>query len=151
MTGVCLVGAEDGDLRRDLLAYESARAALSTYELSAPYENALAVETISLGMAVSLLNDLDWYLARVARDAFVREPSVDESEWLSRDAARAIRDGDVDPDETATTLKVYGVVDGRLVEPMYVTRPEGAGVPAYDLRDAEDTVVVRLVPGESGA
>jgi hypothetical protein len=97
-------------LRAELLAYENARGALSSYDIREPYENAVAVETVSLGIAVSLLGDLDWYLRRLARDALVREPSVHPAEWLSRDLATAIRDGEVDPEETGTHLKVYGVV-----------------------------------------
>lgn len=159
MTEVLLVGRGDEPLRQQLLGYETARRALSAYDLREPYADTLAVETISLGQAVSLLNDLDWYLARTTEEALVREPSVSETEWLARPLARAVRDGELEGAETATHLKVYGVVpaepDGepgrtppRLVEPMYVTRTE-RGVPAYDLRDVTETVVVR-VPASAG-
>ncbi|MFB6217933.1 MAG: DUF5804 family protein [Halobacteriaceae archaeon] len=178
MTDVCLVGKEELALRAELLAYENARSALSAYDLREPYENTVAVETVSLGMAVSLLGDLDWYLRRLADDALVREPSIDPEEWLSRSLATAVRDGDVAPEETGTHLKVYGLdrtrpadgpeegdqneadatddesgpdlprrPRGRLVEPMYVTRTDG-DVPEYDLRDVEETVVVRVTPDE---
>lgn len=190
MTRVCLVGEEDVNLQYELLSRETAREALATYDPGQPYENTLAVETVSLGAAVALLNDLDWYLARFVRAAFVREPSVDETEYLSRDLARAVRDGEVSPEETGDLLTVYGVDDGRLVEPMYVRRSEtterdedaepdvtapvspgtpsveGAGPdageedddadadagtrdrPSYDLREVEETVVVRVTEAE---
>jgi hypothetical protein len=179
MTRVCLVGAEDVTLRYELLSRETAREALSTYDLSEPFVNTVAVETVSLGAAVSLLNDLNWYLVRFAADAFVLEPSVSRSEWLSRDLAAAVRDGDVDAGDTDRFLRVYGVVesgeDGEndendqndengedadseeggesrpaLVEPMFVTRT-GDELPAYDLREVSDTLVVRVTESEFGA
>ncbi|MFB6304398.1 MAG: DUF5804 family protein [Haloferacaceae archaeon] len=147
MTRVCLVGREDVNLRYELLSRETARRALDAYVPTEPYENTLAVETVSLGAAVALLNDLNWYLVRFAASAWVLEPSVSEAEWLSRDLATAVRDGAVDPDETDRYLTVYGVADGRLVEPMYVVRTDGE-VPEYDLRDVEETVVVRVTESE---
>lgn len=152
MTEVLLVG-NDSAFREDLLRYETARRALSAYDLSEPYAETVLVETISLGQAVSLLNDLDWYLARVASAVHVRESSVHESEWLDRPLAAAVRDGTIDPKETATHLKIYGVrnpEDGkpRLVDPMWTTRTE-RGVPEYDLRDVEETLIVR-VPADAG-
>ncbi|WEL17258.1 Uncharacterized protein SVXHr_1084 [Halorhabdus sp. SVX81] len=170
MTRVCLLGSEDVSLRQTLLGHETAREALATYDLAEPYHDAIELETVSLGAAVALLNDLNWYLVRYADAALVREPSVSEREWLSRELATAIRDGDVDPDASGRYLKVYGVEepssttartaaepDGsdsgdeqqpddpspRLVEPMYVTRTDGS-IPRYDLRDVEETVVVRV-------
>lgn len=153
VTEVCIVG-EDEHLHEDLVTYETANRALSAYDVAEPYVNAIVVETISLGTAVSLLNDLDWYLARVAEDALVRDPSISETEWLSRSVASAVRDGDLDPTATGPTRKLYGVVEEepedapgrtqrRLVEPMYVTGT-GDSVPAYDLHDVVDTVVVRI-------
>ena len=147
MTRVCLVGSADASLRYELLSRETARNALTTYDLSEPFENTVAVDTVSLGAAVSLLNDLDWYLTRFTDAAWVREPSVDESEWLSRSLAAAVRDGDVDPEATGHNLVVYGVADGRLVEPMYVTRTD-ATVPEYDLREVDRTVRVRVTEAE---
>lgn len=147
MTRVCLVGRDDVNLRYELLSRETARAALATYDLSQPYENCLAMETVSVGAAVSLLNDLNWYLVRFAATALVREPSVSETEWLSRKLATAVRNDEVDPDDTGRFLKVYGVADGRLVEPMFLTRVDGR-VPEYDLREVEDTVVVRVTEAE---
>lgn len=147
MTRVCLVGAADVDLKFELLSRETARAALSTYDLSEPFANSLALDTVSVGAAVSLLNDLNWYLVRYVDTALVREPSISSDEWLSRELATAIREGDVDPAETGTLLKVYGVVDGELVEPMYLTRV-GGDVPEYDLREVDDTVVVRVTETE---
>ena len=150
MTRVCLVGSDDVDLRAELLSRETARDALATYDLREPYRNCLELETISLGAAVSLLNDLNWYLVRFADDAIVREPSVSDEEWLSRDLAAAIRDGEVRPAETDALLEVYGVTDEReLVEPMYVARTDGE-VPAYDLRDVPETLVVRVAESEFG-
>ncbi len=149
MTRVCLVGSADVDLRYELLSRETAREALSTYALAAPYENTVAVETVSLGAAVSLLNDLNWYLVRFAAGALVLEPSVSDEEYLSRDLATAVRNDRVDPGDTGALLKVYGVDDGALVEPLFVRRTDGE-VPEYDLREVEDTVVVRVTGAEFG-
>lgn len=149
MTRVCLVGAANVDLEEALLSRETSRRALSSYDLTSPYRNTIALSTISLGAAVSILNDLNWYLIRFADDALVLEPSVSESEWLSRSLARAIRDGEVDPEETGSLLKLYGVSDGELVEPMYAQRV-GGSVPAYDLRDVDGTLVVRVRESEFG-
>lgn len=156
MTRVCLVGSPDVELRAELRSRETAREALATYDLREPYRNALALDTISLGAAVALLNDLNWYLVRFADESLVRDPSISDTEWLSRDLAAAVRDGEVRPAETEHLLKVYGVErpdDGglpRLVEPMYVTRTDDAGgdIPEYDLRDVAETVVVRVTERE---
>ena len=110
MTRVCLVGAEDATLPEDLLSYPTARDALDSYRLEEPYENAVAVETISIGAAVSLLNDLDWYLVRLVSEALVLEPSVSGDEWLSRTLATRVRNETVEPEDTGTFLKIYGVV-----------------------------------------
>ena len=147
MTRVCLVGDEGSDLRYELLSRETARAALSTYDLTQPYANSVALETVSLGAAVSLLNDLNWYLVRFADHAFVREPSISETEWLSRDLATEVRDRELPPEETDQQLCVFGVDDDELVEPMYVTRVDGE-IPEYDLRDVEETIVVRVTDDE---
>ncbi|SEO86963.1 hypothetical protein SAMN04487948_10670 [Halogranum amylolyticum] len=149
MTRVCLVGAADVDLGYELLSRETARAALSTYQLEEPFENALALDTVSVGAAVSLLNDLNWYLVRYVDAALVREPSISPDEWLSRELATAIRESAVDPADTGDLLKVYGVDDGELVEPMFLTRVDGE-MPEYDLRDVDDTVVVRVTEAEFG-
>ena len=149
MTRVCLLGAEDSNIRGDLLAYETARSALQPYDLSEPFENSVDVETVRLGAAISLLNDLDWYLARVADAVLVLEPSVSEEEWLSRSLARAVRNDEVAPAETDEYLKIYGLEGRSLVEPMIVTRRDGS-VPDYDLRDVDDTVVVRVTESEFG-
>ncbi|WP_121821498.1 DUF5804 family protein [Halostella salina] len=149
MTRVCLVGADDVDLRFELLSRETAREALSTYDLSQPYENTLALSTVSVGAAVSLLNDLNWYLVRYADAALVRDPSVSETEWLSRDLAEAVRNDDVTPADTDEYLRLYGVDEGRLVEPLFVRRTDGE-VPEYDLREVEETVTVRVTEAEFG-
>ncbi len=160
MTRVCLLGDDDVNLRYELLSRETARDALMTYDLREPYENALGIETVSLGAAVALLNDLDWYLIRFVDAAFVKEPSVSETEWLSRSLATAIRDNRVDPADTGRFLKIYGVEypaantenddPPRLVEPMLVART-GETIPDYDLRDVEETLTVRVTESEFDA
>ena len=147
MTRICLVGSDDVDLRYELLSRETARAAVSTYDLSQPFANTVALETVSLGGAVALLNDLNWYLVRFADTALVQEPSISETEWLSRDLATAVRDRELPPEETDQRLCVFGVDDDQLVEPMYVTRVDGE-IPTYDLRDVDETVVVRVSKDE---
>lgn len=151
MTRVCLVGSEEVTLRYELVSRETARNALSTYDLSEPYENTVVLETISLGAAVSLLNDLNWYLVRFADAAMVLEPSVSDDEWLSRELATAVRDDEIAIAETERFLKVYGVTaEDELVEPMFVTRT-GHELPEYDLRDVVDTLCVRVTNSEYGA
>lgn len=180
MTRVCLVGEEDSNLQYELLSRETARDALTAYDLQEPFYNSVAVETVSLGAAVALLNDLNWYLVRFVETALVYEPSVSESEWLSHELAAAIRDDRVAPEASGRFLKVYGLespdahddagketddsrdVDTdnsgrdrggsvpRLVEPMLVTRT-GETIPEYDLRDVDDTLVVRVTESEFGA
>ncbi len=143
MTRVCLVGADEIDLRYELLSRETSRAALSTYRLSQPFDNSVALDTVSLGAAVSLLNDLNWYLVRFVDHALIREPSISASEWLSRSLATAVRDRELPPEETDQLLCVFGVEDNRLVEPLYARRVDGE-IPDYDLRDVDETVVVRV-------
>ncbi|QUO46574.1 DUF5804 family protein [Halorubrum ruber] len=147
MTRVCLLGDPDVELSYELLSRETARDALATYDIEEPFENSVAVDTVSLGAAVSLLNDLDWYLVRFVEEALVLEPSVATDEWLSRDLAREVRDGDVPPEETDQRLKVFGLVDGRPVEPLFVRRRQGE-TPEYDLRDVDETVIVRVSESE---
>ncbi|ELZ24746.1 DUF5804 family protein [Natrinema limicola] len=169
MTRVCLLGEAESTLQYELLSRETAREALATYDLTRPFENAIALRTVSVGAAVSLLNDLDWYLTRFVAEALVQEPSVSDTEWLSRPLATQLRNGDVDPAETAEFCKVYGLEridadddadtdssdDGetaggptyRLVEPLYVRRTDG-DLPTYDLRDVADTLVVRVTEAE---
>ena len=147
MTRVCLLGDPDVELSYELLSRETARDALATYAIEEPFENSVAVDTVSLGATVSLLNDLDWYLVRFVDEALVLEPSVATDEWLSRDLAREVRDGDVPPEETDQRLKVFGLVDGRPVEPLFVRRRQGE-TPEYDLRDVDETVIVRVSESE---
>ncbi|MFD1684513.1 DUF5804 family protein [Halobellus litoreus] len=151
MTRVCFVGSRDVDVQYELLSRETAREALSTYDRYAPFENSLAVDTVSLGAAVSLCNDLNWYLVRFVDVALVREPSISADEWLSRSLATAVRDGDVRPEETGERLAIYGVEEGELVEPMYVTRRPDGTAPSYDLRPVEETVTVRVTGEEFDA
>ena len=208
MTRVCLIGKDDCNLQYELLSRETSREALATYDLTRPFENSLALRTVSVGAAVSLLNDLNWYLIRFVDEALVLEPSVSEEEWLSRPLAKALRNGEIEPAETAEFCKIYGLervgpepvadadADGaatadsrgtgdsnavagssdesdgtdssadataddttaddatsahdatwRLVEPLYVRRT-GGELPEYDLRDVEDTLVVRVTEAE---
>lgn len=153
MTRVCLVGNDDVDLRFELFSRETSREALATYDIDRPFENTIAVETVSLGAAVAFCNDLNWYLVRFVDDVLVREPSIDDEEWLSRDLATAIRNDRVEPEVTGEPLKIYGVErdhpaePGRLVEPLYARRVDG-DVPEYDLRDVDETVVVRISEDE---
>ena len=147
MTTVCLVGESGSNLRRELLSRETAREALATYELSAPYANTVAVETVSLGAAIALCNDLDWYLARFTDAAWIREPSVDAEEWLSRALAEAIRNDRLDAADTGRLLTVYGVRNDRLLDPMYLARTDDR-LPEYDLHETDDTVVVRVTEAE---
>ncbi|MCY4729392.1 hypothetical protein KY092_02325 [Natronomonas gomsonensis] len=150
MTRVCLVGSEDVELRYELVSRETARNALATYDLREPYRNTVALETVSLGAAVALLNDLNWYLVRFADESLVLEPSVSDEEWLSRDLAAAIRDNDVAAEDSERFLKVFGISDGELLEPMFVTRT-GHELPEYDLHEVDDTLVVRVSEDEFGA
>ncbi len=150
MTRVCLLGEDDIELRYELLSRETSRNALATYDLTSPYGNTIALETVSLGAAVALLNDLNWYLVRFVREALVLEPSVSGDEWLSRDLAGAIRDDELDHAESGRFLKVFGIDDGRLLEPMFVTRT-GPELPRYDLHEVERTLVVRVTESEFGA
>lgn len=149
MTKVCLVGEEGIDLRSELLQRDGSRRALSPYRLSEPWENTVTISTVSLGAAVAFLNDIQWYLVRFTRDAIVYEPSVTEREWLSRSVAGAIRDQRIAPEATGELLKIYGVSNGALVEPMYAQRV-GERHPSYDLQDVDDTLAVRITESEFG-
>lgn len=206
MPRVCLVGDPDISLQYELLSRETARNALAAYDIAEPFANTVCVETVSLGAAVALLNDLDWYLTRFVNTAIVQDESISDEEWLSRSMATAIRDNVVDPAASRSFLKVYGLVspdshtgdsersdspqpasasddeerspdvdaedstgsgeqqapesadqqehDGvsspappRLVEPMLVT-PSNGEIPTYDLREVDDTLVVRVCKAE---
>ncbi|WP_280536153.1 DUF5804 family protein [Halopenitus sp. POP-27] len=147
MTQVCLVGDPAVSLAYELLSRETAREALSTYEITEPFANSIAVETVSLGAAVSLCNDLNWYLVRFVRETLIRDPSIDAEEWLSRDLARQVRDGEVRPEETDRRLELFGVVDGELVDPVFKRRERGT-VPEHDRDDLDGTVVVRVSEAE---
>ncbi|WP_224268988.1 DUF5804 family protein [Haloprofundus salinisoli] len=149
MTRVCLLGAPEVNLRYELLSRDTARAALSTYVLREPYRNSLELETVSVGAAVSLLNDLNWYLVRFVDEALVQSPSISETEWLSRKLATAVREGEIRPEESDRFLKVYGVDDDDLLDPMYLARVDGQ-VPEYDLYDVEETLTVRVTETEFG-
>ena len=150
MTRVCLIGEPDSDLRTRLFEHEGSREALSAYDVRVPWQNTLEVTTVSLGAAVAFLNDIEWYLVRYTRDAIVNDSSISQTEWVSRAIATRIRDQSLDPSETASLLKVYGVTpDEALVEPMYVQRVDDH-IPAYDLGDVSDTLPVRITDEEFG-
>ncbi|ERG94773.1 DUF5804 family protein [Haloquadratum walsbyi] len=156
MTVVCFLGEQGTDVQYELLSRETAREALITYSFAEPFRNSLAVETVSLGAAVSLCNDLEWYLVRFVDQTIIREPSITDNEWLSRPLATAVRDEKISPAETGERLAIYGVVDESLVEPMYVTRRyknadnSDKTLPSYDLRQVNQTVVVRITANEFG-
>lgn len=156
MTRVCILGKPDREVRYELLSRETARNALTTYDLDQPFANTLALDTVSLGAAVSLLNDLNWYLARFARAAFVREPSVSPTEWLSRELATRVRNNAIEPSESGEYLAVYGVAEGALAEPMYVRRRDAEAdgsrreIPEYDLQEVGTTLAVRVTEEEFG-
>lgn len=109
MTRVCFVGDEDVTLQYELLSRETSREALSTYDLRRPFENSIAVRTVSLGAAMALCNDLQWYIVRFVDTVLVQDPSVSETEWLSRSLAEGLRNDELEPAETGEYLKIYGV------------------------------------------
>lgn len=153
MAQVCLLGEKETSLRRELLSRETAREALSTYGLREPYANTLALETVSIGAAVAILNDLNWYVVRFVRDALVQADSVSETEWLSRELATAIRTDDIAPEETGEYLRLYGVEENRLVDPIHVRRAEVTadeneddGVPERE--DYDELLVARVTESE---
>src|SRR6056297_3164682 len=111
MAQVSLVGSDDVNLRYELLSRETARDALVTYDLREPFANTIQVQTVSLGAAVALLNDLNWYLVRFTDAAFVKIPSISEREWLSRELATVVRDDEIAPADTGRYLLVYGIVE----------------------------------------
>lgn len=152
MAQVCLLGNEREQVRYELISRETAREALSTYDLREPYENTIALETVSIGAAVALLNDLNWYLVRFVRDALVQSDSVSETEWLSRGLATAIRDGDVAPEETGEYLRLYGIDESRLVDPIHVRREDvtGAGNVAGETHDGESAHEFDGEPTDAG-
>ena len=145
MTRVRVLGKDEYDLRGELLTSETSREALSTYDfLETRIENAVVVETATLGGALALLNDLDWYLTRYARASEVLEPSVSEDEWLSRRLAERIYEGKIDADDTDEFYVVRGVSDGELLQPLY-----SRGEPAeYDLAETDFVTVTRLDESE---
>lgn len=132
------------DIEYELVASETSREALSTYDrLDSPLDNAVEVWTSSLGAALALMNDLDWYLRRYADWVAVLEPSVSEEEWLSRRLATQVYERDLPPEETEGYYAIHGVRDGELLEPMYVrSRSE------YDLHETDYVVVTRITEEE---
>lgn len=151
MTTVCFVAPPDSPPEEGLLAFDTVRQALSPYDVRSPYTNAVCVETVSIGSAVSLISDLDWYLRRTVDDVVLREPAISEEEWLSRRLAEELREEAIEPTETDALVKIYGIDDDTLIEPMYAERRHDGTLPGYDLREVEDTLVVRVAPAEFGA
>jgi len=141
VTRVRLIGKDDYDLRAELLTSETAREALSTYDMEeGRIDNTVSVETATLGSALALLNDLDWYLTRYVRAAEVLEPSVSDEEWLSRRLAERLYSERVEPEETDEFYAVRGVRDGQLLDPLY-----SRGSPAdYDLAETDFVTVARV-------
>lgn len=160
MTRVCLIGDDDINLQYELLSRETAREALAAYDIHEPFANSVAVDTVSLGAAVALLNDLEWYIVRFVKASLVQEPSVSDDEWLSAELATEIRDDEITPADTGRFLRIYGVITEsdektaqekpQLVEPMMIART-GETIPEYDLRDVDDTLLVRVTESEFGA
>ncbi|ERG98030.1 MAG: hypothetical protein J07HQX50_02062 [Haloquadratum sp. J07HQX50] len=148
MTQVCFIGTSETGVQYELLSRETARDALSTYDISEPFTNSLAVETVSLGTAITLCNDLNWYLTRFVALSLIQESSVSDTEWLSRSLAEAVRNGEVEPEESGKYLAVYGIEENRPVEPLYVIRGADETIPRYDLRDVSETLIVRLSADE---
>ena len=141
MTRVRILGQDGYDLRGELLSSETSREALATYDfLDTRIDNAVVVETATLGGALALLNDLDWYLTRYARAAEVLEPSVSENEWLSRRLAERVYEDRTDAGDTDEFYIVRGVKDGELLDPLY-SRDEPA---EYDLADSDFVTTTRL-------
>lgn len=141
MTRVRILGEEGVDLRGELLTSQTSREALSTYDfLETRIDNAVVVETATLGGALALLNDLDWYLTRYARTSEVLEPSVSEDEWLSRRLAERMYEHGLDSEETREFYVVRGVRDGEVLQPLY-----SRGEPAeYDLAETDFVTVTRV-------
>lgn len=145
MTRVRLIGSEEYDLVAELRSSETSRRALSTYEfLYTPLNNVVELETATIGAALALLNDLNWYVRRYCRAAELLDPEVSEDEWLSRELARQLYETDAEPEDTREYLKVRGVSEGELLEPLYA-RGEP---PEYDLAESEFTVVTRIAESE---
>ena len=145
MTRVRVLGKDEYDLRGELLTSETSREALSTYDfLETRIENVVVVETATLGGALALLNDLDWYLTRYARASEVLEPSVSEDEWLSRRLAERIYEGKIEADDTDEFYVVRGVSDGELLQPLYSRREPAE----YDLAETDFVTVTRLDESE---
>jgi hypothetical protein len=141
VTRVRILGDDGYDVRGELVSSETSREALSTYDfLDTPIENAVVVETATLGGALALLNDLDWYLTRYARAAEVLEPSVSDDEWLSRRLAERVYEDRIDADGTREFYVVRGVKDGELLDALY-SRNEPA---EYDLADTDFVTVTRI-------
>jgi hypothetical protein len=145
---VCIVGDDEVNLRYELFSRETSREALQTYDDEQPFANSIAVDSVSLGAAVALLNDLNWYLVRFARLSMVQSTDIAPTEWLSRELATAVRNEKLPPEESNRYLTVYGLEDGKLVEPMYVMRNPDGSIPEYDLRETDETVVVRVTEAE---
>jgi hypothetical protein len=149
VTRVCIHGDPDVNLRGELLGHETAREALASYDLDAPYANSVAFDTVSLGAAIAQCNDLSWYLVRYAEETWIMEPSVSEDEWLSLELATNVRNEELPPEETDRFCKIYGVEGRELADPLYGQRSDDdPSLPEYDLAEVEETVIVRISEDE---
>ena len=151
MTEVCLIGTEHVDLFNTLMEHEVSRNALSPYSITIPFENSINLTTISLGAAVSLLNDLSWYLSRYVKEALVLEPSIHKKEWLSRQLATAIRNEEIRPRTSKKFLKIYYLSRSeeilKLTRPIFTTREELSTLdPPHT--DSSSQIIIRLLDSE---
>tara|TARA_B100000809_G_C14969330_1_gene470304 strand:- start:118 stop:582 length:465 start_codon:yes stop_codon:yes gene_type:complete len=151
VTEVRLIGTEHVDLFETLMEYEVSRNALSPYSIIIPFENSIDLTTISLGAAVSLLNDLSWYLSRYVKEALVLEPSIHKKEWLSRQLATAIRNEEIRPRNSKKFLKIYCLSRSeetlKLTRPIFTTREELLTL-NLPHADPSSQIIIRLLDSE---
>ncbi len=85
--------------------------------------------TVSLEAAVTLLNDLNWYLVRFADAAFVRTRLICRDGVALSKPRRSARDDDIAPEETGRFLK--GTASSTRTGPATLTmKPDGRRVNA---------------------
>ncbi len=141
MPRIRLYGDDDYDLRFELVTSETSREALSTYELrDVGIENTVELEVTSLGSAIALLNDLNWYIMRYVDWVDVMEPDISEDEWLSRKLVTEIYEERMDPDDSSRFYMIRGVKDGEILEPLYVKDSPSD----YDLHEVDFEIVTRI-------
>ena len=151
MTEVRLIGMGHIDLLPILMEHEVSRNALSPYDLTIPFENSIDLTTISIGAAVSLLNDLNWYLSRYVEEALIREPSIHKKEWISRKLAVAIRNEKIRPRNSNKFLKIYSTISSdntlKLTQPAFLTREQLATTKSTH-QVSESSFYIRLLATE---